>query len=387
MDDEASEVPVTQSPPSPASPLFDEDLLLAVSTAPELPRPAACRLAAAWPAWRHTPTAERLGRFWGLSEQLAEHALRVRREAPQRAAREREHAAAVGAQVLTRMSPGYPARLLCLSLPPAVLYVAGELPTGPGVTVVGARRADAYGLEVAELFSRELARAGAVVISGFARGIDAAAHRGALADPEGRTVAVLGCGLGVDYPRGQGRLAAEIAERGALVSEFPPGTPPASWQFPVRNRVLAALGQAALVVRATERSGSLVTAKLALDLGRDLYAVPGRLFEAGSMGPNALLLAGAIPALHPSLILAGLDPPLAAAPSSPPVAMPEGPGGRLIAHLPPGEAVAAEDLAEATGLPLGEVAALLLELELTEQVRRLPGGLFRRPLALAEPLL
>jgi DNA processing protein len=282
--------------------------------------------------------------------------------------------------VLTPADPGYPASLSELALPPAAIYVRGRLPEGPAVTIVGSRRMDLYGREVAEWFGRELAAAGAVVVSGFARGIDAAAHRGALAAPEGRTVAVLGCGLAVDYPRGHARLGDEIAARGALVSEFPPDTQPAQWQFPVRNRILAALSQATLVVRAGARSGSLITVRYALDLGRDVYAVPGRIFEEASHGPNTLIRDGAYLVQHPSEILETLEPPLATRKEGPLPGASPGETDPLLAALPAAEARTPEELAATLGRPLPQVMAELLERELRGQVRRLPGGAYCRQL-------
>jgi DNA processing protein len=219
------------------------------------------------------------------------------------AAREREEAARLGARIVLAGDPGYPAALRHLPLLPPVLTVRGELPSGVGVAIVGSRKADPYGREVAETFARSLAAGGVAVVSGFARGVDSAAHRGALSAPEGRTVAVLGCGLGVDYPSGHDSLGKEISERGALVSEFPCGAGPRSWHFPVRNRVIAALSAGTLVVQAAPRSGSLVTARHALDLGRHIWAIPGRIFDERSLGPNALIRDGATLVQHPREIL------------------------------------------------------------------------------------
>ncbi len=211
-----------------------------------------------------------------------------------------------GVDIVTLFDPEYPPALADLGLQaPPVLYVRGRLTPLPGVSIVGSRKADAYGLEVAAWFARRLAAAGLVVISGFARGIDQAAHRSALAARAGtgRTAAVLGCGIDVDYPRGSRRTAAEIARHGCLVTEFPLGWQPRPHHFPIRNRLIAALGFASLVVRAARRSGSLITARLALDLGRDVYAVPGSVLSRESAGAHLLLRDGAIPALDPDAML------------------------------------------------------------------------------------
>ena len=219
---------------------------------------------------------------------------------------EKARAREVGATIVTLVDPEYPRALVDLGLhAPPVLYVRGKLGDSPGLAIVGSRKADAYGLEVASWFARRLAAAGLTIISGFARGIDQAAHRAALSAraETGRTVAVLGCGLDVDYPRNSRRTAAEIARRGSLITEFPLGWQPRPWHFPIRNRIIAALGFASIVVRAASRSGSLITARLALDLGREVYAVPGSVLSRESAGAHLLLRDGAIPALDPDALL------------------------------------------------------------------------------------
>ncbi len=207
----------------------------------------------------------------------------------------------------------YPPRLAALSDPPLGLFVNGRPPAVPAAAVVGARRASPYGREVAEHLGRELAAGGACVVSGMARGVDAAAHRGALA-VGGPTVAVWGAGCDRVYPAEHVTLAAEIAAHGALVTEYPPGSPPLAHHFPARNRIIAGLADVTVVVEADERSGALVTARLALDEGRDVMAVPGSIFSRLSVGPNGLLRAGAAPVLAASDVLAvlGLAPASAA---------------------------------------------------------------------------
>jgi len=279
---------------------------------------------------------------------------------------------------------GYPPGLRELSPPPPVLYIRGEVPAEPGIAIVGSRRADAYGREAADLFARTLAAAGVTVASGFAQGIDAAAHRSALAAPGGRTVAVLGCGLGVDYPRGHDRLAEEIAARGALVTEFPCGLIPRAWHFPLRNRSLAAMTAGTLVVQAALRSGSLITARHALDLGRDVWAVPGRIFDEGSLGANSLIREGAHLAQHPADLLETLLPTAAAAqlalPLQPDPAPEPPPGfaGQVLAEIPPGKTRLAEEIAARLDSPVDRVLAALLELELEGWVKRLPGSIYGR---------
>ncbi len=373
-------------PATPPSPGQTTDLLIGLHTQANLSRPALARLAEDLPAWtgHGLGSPDRLAREIGVPLRQLETALAALPGATAVAGAERERAAALGARIVTRLDPEYPKALSELPLAPPVLTLRGELPTGPAVAIVGSRRADAYGLEVAQLFATGLAEREITVVSGFARGIDAAAHRGALAPPLGRTVAILGCGLGVDYPRGHAPLGRAIAARGALVSEFPCGYEPRTWNFPVRNRSIAALSSATLVVQAAARSGSLSTARWALDLGRDIFAVPGQIFDERSLGPHALLRDGAFLAQHPKdlfdLIGPGLVVPLSLFPCDPeePEPLPPGLAGAILAALVPGFDRAPEDLAVATGAPIDRILASLLELELLGRVKRMPGGRFRR---------
>ncbi len=373
------------------------DLLVALNSLPRLSRPAMYRLAQELDRWLGSRAPARaLALAVGVPEAQMEKALALAArpaEVAAAAGRERDAAEKLGARLVLAGEPGYPAALRQLPMPPPVLAVRGELPDGPAVAVVGSRRADPYGKEVAELFSRALADAGVTVVSGFARGIDAAAHRGALSAPGGRTIAVLGCGLEADYPTGHTALGGEIAAAGALISEFPCGAGPRSWHFPVRNRVIAALAAGTLVVQAAPRSGSLVTARHALDLGREIWAVPGRIFDERSLGPNLLIRDGAALVQHPNEILEALrlrpgrpasDGQPALPFSSGPVPeteaapLPDGPAGDLLSVLPVGASLAPEELAEASGLAVDQVLGLLLELELSGLVRRAAGGLYRR---------
>lgn len=360
------------------------DFLVALNAHPRLSRPAVYRLAEDLDRWLgSSEPPDRLAGRVGVPKAQLEKALALAARPDQvaaSAAREREEAARLGARLVLLGEPGYPAVLRHLRLPPPVLSVRGEIPSGPAVAIVGSRKADPYGKEVAELFSRSLAAAGVAVISGFARGVDAAAHRGALSAPEGRTVAVLGCGLGVDYPSGHADLGKEIAERGAVVSELPFGAEPRAWHFPVRNRVIAALSVGTLVVQAAPRSGSLVTARHALDLGRQVWAVPGRIFDERSLGPNALISDGAGLVQHPREILEEILGVGAAPPRVEPEEqeMPEGLAGVVLAALPKGAGRAPEELAVATDVPVDQVLGALLELELGGLVKRLAGGVYGR---------
>jgi DNA processing protein len=219
----------------------------------------------------------------------------------------------------------------------------------PAVAVVGARACSPYGALVARMLGRQLASAGIVVVSGMARGIDGEAHRGAL-ETDGHTVAVLGCGIDRDYPAAHASLARAIAERSLLVSEYEPGVPPAPYRFPARNRIVAGLCLATVVVEARERSGALITADFALEEGREVFAVPGEITSTLSAGTNALLRLGATPLTSADDVLEalGIEPPPRDVVRHP-----------LLELLP----ATADELARATGLAPGELAAALAELE------------------------
>ena len=363
------------------------ELLIALNAAPEISRPAAYRLAQELDRWCDAATpADRLAAEIGVPRAQMRKALTALETAAVAAAGETATAERLGGRIGTLEDAAYPPSLRHLSPPPPVLYLRGEIPSAPAVAIVGSRRPDAYGQEAAELFARTLAAAGVTVVSGFARGIDAAAHRGALAVPDGRTLAVLGCGLGVDYPRGHLRLAGEIAARGALVSEFPCAAIPRAWHFPLRNRSLAALTAGTLVVQAAVRSGSLITARHALDLGREVWAVPGRIFDESSLGANGLIREGAQLAQHPTDILevllprAGVPMPPAAEPPPGPALEPPPTGlaGQVLAEIPPGSARVAEEIAVRLDVSVDRVLAALLELELAGWVKRLPGSVYGR---------
>ena len=210
----------------------------------------------------------------------------------------REAVEDAGLFALCRHDPGYPPPLSDLSDGPAVLYGAGsqarlaELVAEPAVAIVGARRASAYGLEVARELGRGLSAARVTVVSGLALGIDAAAHRGTL-DAGGNTIAVLACGAERAYPRTNAALYRRIVDSGVVIGELPPGTLPRRWTFPARNRIMAGLARVTVVVEAAQRSGSLITARFAEDLNREVAAVPGRVTSRMAAGSNALLYDGA----------------------------------------------------------------------------------------------
>jgi len=298
-----------------------------------------------------------------------------------------------GAEVVVLDDGAYPALLREIPDPPVVLYALGrwaECLDAPCVGVVGSRRASTYGQNVALMLARDLAGRGVTVVSGLARGIDAAAHRGAL-EAGGRTVAVLGTGLDEVYPRDHRKLAAEIiAGGGALVSQFPLGTPPVAENFPYRNRVISGLSLGTLVVEAAENSGSLITARLALEQGREVFAVPGNITSRNSFGTNYLIKgAGAklvqawqdVAAELPQEVAARLLPPepkkgRAAALPAPQPADLSGDELAVYGLLAADEPAHIDALAEASRLPVASLAAALLNLEMRDLVRQLPGKRF-----------
>jgi len=208
-----------------------------------------------------------------------------------------EYCEKIGQQVLTPQSDLYPQCLTNIHNPPCVLYVKGELPQvdlQPSIAVVGTRNATSAGIKIAFDFSYQLAKAGAVVVSGGAKGIDTAAHKGAL-QAGGKTVCVLGCGIEYNYLMDNASLRAAIAQSGAVVSEYPFNTPPSKMSFPIRNRIISGLSAGTLVVEAAGKSGSLITANLALEQGRDVFAIPCGLDNPVSQGVNNLIKSGAKP--------------------------------------------------------------------------------------------
>jgi DNA processing protein len=258
--------------------------------------------------------------------------------------------------------------------PPSEVFVrgSGELAdlSRPAVAIVGARACSAYGRSVARSLARELAAAGVVVVSGMARGIDGDAHRGAL-DAGGITVAVLGCGVDRDYPAAHAELARRICERGLVVSEYEPGIEPAPWRFPARNRIIAGLCQATVVVEARERSGALITADFALEEGRDVLAVPGEITSSLSGGTNALLRLGAVPVTCASDVFEvfGFAPMVREEAAVGPAAQ------ELLSRLRDG-ALTADELVRSAGIDPARASAALVELELANLIA-LEDGVYR----------
>lgn len=281
-----------------------------------------------------------------------------------------------GIRIIDFLSSGYPPLLLEIPDPPPYLYVRGELNNyRPAVAVVGSRRATSYGVQATNRLAAELAGQGVTIVSGMARGIDTAAHKSALA-AGGTSIGVLGCGIDVAYPAENRKLFDEMAEKGALVSEFPIGTGPLAGNFPRRNRIISGLSLGVLVVEAAERSGSLITAHFALEQGREVFAIPGSITSGASRGTHRLIQQGAklvesisdimeeLPAggakirmpLQPQLLLQPLEEKIYST-------LGEGP-------------IQIDEIAGKAGLTVQELSVILLRLELRGVVLQLPGKIF-----------
>jgi len=279
--------------------------------------------------------------------------------------------------------PDYPAALAAIFDPPPVLWARGHFESlhHPAVAIVGSRAGSAYALAVAERLAADLASRGVVIVSGLARGVDSAAHRGALA-ASGRTVAVLGCGADVVYPAEHRALAAEVVSNGAIVSELEPGTAPRAHFFPRRNRIISGLVRAVVIVEAGEKSGSLITARSALEQGREVLAVPGNVLNDRNRGGHALLRDGAKIVESADDIFEEIAMPVPAAPARrlEPEVKPGAIGAEdpVLASLPAGEACDLDGISERSGLTTARLLSRLLDLELRGRVRRLGGGRFAR---------
>jgi DNA processing protein len=283
---------------------------------------------------------------------------------------------------LLRDAPAFPSRLRDIPDPPSHLWIRGDTPAlaGGAVAVIGSRRASPGALDTARRLASGLAGVGLTVVSGLARGCDAAAHRGAL-DAGGRTVAVLGSGLDVIYPPEHGRLADEIAQRGAIVSEFPPGSPPLPHHFRQRNRLISGLSMGVVVIEANERSGSLITAGFALAQGREVMVVPGTVQAGRNRGGHLLIRDGAALVENAEDVLAvllhALPPPTATADTLPLDSGLED-GDPVIRALDPDDPQDFDQLSARVPLSPAQLLARLAELELSGHVRRVAGGRFLR---------
>ena len=276
--------------------------------------------------------------------------------------------------MLTLADTAYPKQLLEIPDPPALLYVAGspELLSIPSLAVVGSRNATPQGLRNAHAFARAFSDAGLAIVSGLAIGVDSDAHRGGLEGP-GSTIAVLGTGIDVTYPRRNAALADEILSRGALVSEFPLGTEPHAGNFPRRNRLISGLAKGCLVIEAAVDSGSLITARFAVDQGREVFAIPGSIHSPLSKGCHALIKQGA------KLVESAQDvlDELGISGRRPASAQEAGKGHDLLEKMG-FDPCDIDELTVRSGLSAEAVSATLLELELDGKIAGLPGGLYQR---------
>ncbi len=303
-------------------------------------------------------------------EQASATAATARRNAAAAVARARER----GIATLAWLTPRYPPLVASIFDPPFALWIKGSVDvlSAKAVAIVGSRACSPYGEDAASRLACDLARSGLVIVSGLARGIDAAAHRGAI-EAGGRTIGVLGCGADVVYPPEHSELTAQVAHAGAIVTEFPPGTRPHKGHFPRRNRIISALSLGVVVVEARQRSGALITADCALEQGREVMAVPGNVLSERHRGSHSLLKAGAALVETADDVLAALG--LGGSTGRPAAGAPEDP---LLAAMEAGESYAIDALSAACGCEAAELLPRLLELELQGLVHRVAGGRFVR---------
>jgi len=328
----------------------------------------------------------------------AEAAQAIRSQQPLRLAeKELAQVRALGAKLMTWDDPAYPRRLREIYDPPPVLYLRGnpDLLSKHSISIVGSRKPSPYGVQMAEKLGRDLAARGLVVVSGMARGIDASAHRGALEamkqSGRGATVGVLGTGIDVIYPKENRKIHEEIAQHGCLISEFAMGSFAAPQNFPVRNRIIAGMALGVVVVEGAQYSGSLITARLAMEFGREVYGVPGNVTHAGSFGPNQLVKQGAklvtgwedVVEELPTDIRAELFPAESVS-SEERATLLEGTFSpeekTLYGLLTADTARHVDELVELSGLSSSEVLASLFELEMRGAIRQMPGKHFVKSL-------
>lgn len=307
----------------------------------------------------------------GIQEPLARAIQGYRPDAGSR--RRIELARELGVKVISYKDPDYPERLRKLPQMPPVLFIRGEIDRSDelALAIIGTRRATSYGRIIAERFAQELAEQGITVVSGLARGIDTCAHRGALKG-KGRTIAVLGCGIDRYYPPENRPLQDEIAQHGAVISEFPISTQPLAQNFPKRNRIISGLALGVLAIEARDSSGVFNTVGWALDQGREVYAVPGAILSQASSGTNRLIKDGAKPVTGVADILSDLK--LGSTARGPTVTL--APEDARIAGLLTARPLHVDELSEALGMPIAQLLPQLLDLELKGVVRQLPGKLY-----------
>lgn len=313
-------------------------------------------------------------------------------------------------RITARGDSEYPERLWHTDNPPAVLYLKGEplcVDEKAAVAIVGTRNASSGGEAASEKIAAEIAACGGVVVTGLAKGIDSCAARGALR-AGGKVIGVLGCGVDICYPRGNKRLFAEVENSGTIISEYPPGTEPSRYNFPKRNRIMSGISLGTVVVEAPKRSGALITASLALEQNRDVFAVPGGIFEVAAEGSNELIRAGAIPVMSGFDVMAEYDgnygicsgvqvnyePVKSPKERDVPVAecqekkfsFPDGyldkfsPEERTVIEAIGGQELRADDISEKSGVKMQRLLSLMTLLEIRGAVKQIPGGKYRNVL-------
>ncbi len=293
-----------------------------------------------------------------------------------------------GCSILVLRKGSYPPLLSEIHDPPLVLYLRGNLKAlaAPAVAIVGTRRPTFYGLQLTEGLAADLAARGICIISGMARGIDGAAHRGCL-KANGKTIAVFGCGVDIIYPREHQQMAKQIMDQGLLVSEFPPGTAPTPQNFPVRNRIISGLAQGTLIIEASEYSGSLITARLALEQNREVFAIPGNLTSPQSFGPNFLIKQGAklvqswrdiIEELPAEIRTEILVRELTLSEPASELGMLSDEEKHILELIPTDCAIQFDRVFLQSGLEISELCNLLTDLEMHGWIRQIPGNLYVR---------
>jgi DNA processing protein len=321
-------------------------------------------------AWNADPNDLRAA---GLDRRAIENLLSARRTLD--LDREVERVQQNGARILLWDDADYPPLLKNLPDAPPVLYVKGQLSTADRewtVAIVGTRRATAYGRQAAEMLAADLAHNGITIVSGLARGIDAFAHEAAL-KAGGRTLGVLACGIDQVYPPEHAKLAARIAEQGALFTEAPCGSPPEAGNFPARNRIISGLSLGTIVVEAGQTSGALITADRALEQGREVFAVPGNIFAKTSHGTNYLLKEGATLVTSAQDVLEALNLKMVTAHSEARAAIPEDPTEAKLFALLSNDPTHIDYLVRESGLPVAQVSSTLALMELKGSVRQIAG--------------
>lgn len=321
-------------------------------------------------------TDEELREIPGIKQEFIDEIIRKREEiSPEEEIKKLERE---GIKVLTIEDEEYPENLKNIYDPPPLLYYKGEIKKEDknAISIVGSRKATYYGMDVAKKLAKGLAERGFTIVSGMARGIDTSAHWGAL-EGKGRTIAVFGCGINIIYPRENKKLAEEIVKNGAIISEFPPATPPLAINFPIRNRIISGLSVGVVIVQAGEKSGATITAEFALEQGREVFAVPGNVNLEQSKGTHKLIKQGAKLTEDINDILEELGIPTVRYQEN-----------QEIITLPPAEqsvynclnfeGVQMEEIIENCNLPVSVIASSLLMLEMKGLIRQLPGKVYVR---------